>query len=105
MDKHHRLWGIYLTFVFTIIIIDDDDDNDDVDVCGRVRGDDDPLDYDCSMVDDLLDEKIVQTSWKRSVYPKKILPYFVRSLKAERKLLVCLLTFLRRWNNSQSLDL
>ncbi|XP_053502784.1 kinetochore-associated protein NSL1 homolog [Ictalurus furcatus] len=44
-------------------------------------------DYECSTVDDLLDEKIVQTSWKRSVYPKKILPYFVRSLKAERKLM------------------
>ncbi|XP_060763632.1 kinetochore-associated protein NSL1 homolog isoform X2 [Neoarius graeffei] len=45
-------------------------------------------DYECSIMDDLLDEKIVQTSWKRSVYPKKILPYFVRSLKAERKLMV-----------------
>ncbi|KAG7331614.1 hypothetical protein KOW79_005583 [Hemibagrus wyckioides] len=44
-------------------------------------------DYECSTVDDLLDEKIVQTSWKRSIYPKKILPYFVRSLKAERKLM------------------
>ncbi|XP_060763616.1 kinetochore-associated protein NSL1 homolog isoform X1 [Neoarius graeffei] len=44
-------------------------------------------DYECSIMDDLLDEKIVQTSWKRSVYPKKILPYFVRSLKAERKLM------------------
>ncbi|XP_060739259.1 kinetochore-associated protein NSL1 homolog [Tachysurus vachellii] len=44
-------------------------------------------DYECSTVDDLLDEKIVQTSWKRSLYPKKILPYFVRSLKAERKLM------------------
>ncbi|XP_026773299.3 kinetochore-associated protein NSL1 homolog [Pangasianodon hypophthalmus] len=44
-------------------------------------------DYECGAVDDLLDEKIVQTSWKRSVYPKKILPYFVRSLKAERKLM------------------
>ncbi|KAI5627149.1 kinetochore-associated protein NSL1-like [Silurus asotus] len=43
--------------------------------------------YECSTVDDLLDDKIVQTSWKRSVYPKKILPYFVRSLKAERKLM------------------
>ncbi|KAK3506757.1 hypothetical protein QTP70_023922 [Hemibagrus guttatus] len=44
-------------------------------------------DYECSTMDDLLDEKIVQTSWKRSIYPKKILPYFVRSLKAERKLM------------------
>ncbi|KAF5900153.1 kinetochore-associated protein NSL1, partial [Clarias magur] len=44
-------------------------------------------DCECSTMDDLLDEKIVQTSWKRSIYPKKILPYFIRSLKAERKLM------------------
>lgn len=46
------------------------------------------LDCECSTMDDLLDEKIVQTSWKRSIYPKKILPYFIRSLKAERRLMV-----------------
>ncbi|KAL7872187.1 hypothetical protein SRHO_G00071700 [Serrasalmus rhombeus] len=38
-------------------------------------------------LDDMLDEKIVQTTRKRSIYPKKILPYVVRSLKAERKLM------------------
>ncbi|KAL7887852.1 hypothetical protein AOLI_G00028260 [Acnodon oligacanthus] len=38
-------------------------------------------------LDDMLDEKIVQTTRKRSLYPKKILPYVVRSLKAERKLM------------------
>lgn len=61
---------------------------------GCVLCSDASLDYECSTVDDLLDEKIVQTSWKRSVYPKKILPYFVRSLKAERKLMVRSLTLL-----------
>ncbi|XP_062857268.1 kinetochore-associated protein NSL1 homolog [Trichomycterus rosablanca] len=44
-------------------------------------------DSECNTLDDLLDEKIVQTTWKRSAYPKKILPYVVRSLKAERKLM------------------
>ncbi|XP_076873407.1 kinetochore-associated protein NSL1 homolog [Brachyhypopomus gauderio] len=44
-------------------------------------------DIECSELDDALDEKIVQTTWKRSMYPKKILPYVVRCLKAERKLM------------------
>lgn len=38
-------------------------------------------------MDDILDEKIVETTRKRSSYPKKIVPYVVRSLKAERKLM------------------
>ncbi|XP_062378957.1 kinetochore-associated protein NSL1 homolog [Sardina pilchardus] len=38
-------------------------------------------------LDDILDEKIVETSRKRSCYPKKIIPFVVRSLKAERKLM------------------
>ncbi|XP_026878638.2 kinetochore-associated protein NSL1 homolog [Electrophorus electricus] len=44
-------------------------------------------DCELSALDDLLDEKIIQTTWKRSIYPKKILPYVVRCLKAERKLM------------------
>ncbi|XP_012682799.1 kinetochore-associated protein NSL1 homolog isoform X2 [Clupea harengus] len=38
-------------------------------------------------IDDLLDEKIVETSKKRSCYPKRISHFVVRSLKAERKLM------------------
>ncbi|XP_041913265.1 kinetochore-associated protein NSL1 homolog [Alosa sapidissima] len=38
-------------------------------------------------LDDILDEKIVETTRKRSCYPKKIIPFVVRSLKAERKLM------------------
>lgn len=38
-------------------------------------------------MDDILDEKIVETTRKRSSYPKKIVPFVVRSLKAERKLM------------------
>ncbi|KAG9347544.1 hypothetical protein JZ751_005112 [Albula glossodonta] len=41
----------------------------------------------CKTLDDLLDENILETSLKRSSYPKKILPYVVRSLKAERALM------------------
>ncbi|XP_021467684.2 kinetochore-associated protein NSL1 homolog isoform X2 [Oncorhynchus mykiss] len=41
----------------------------------------------CSALDDLLDENIVGTSRKRRKGPKEILPYVVRSLKAERKLM------------------
>ncbi|XP_066533778.1 kinetochore-associated protein NSL1 homolog [Hoplias malabaricus] len=44
-------------------------------------------DYEFSILDDMLDENIVQTTRKRSIYPKKILPYVVRCLKAERKLM------------------
>ncbi|KAI4889814.1 hypothetical protein NFI96_032468, partial [Prochilodus magdalenae] len=44
-------------------------------------------DYEFGALDDMLDEKIIQTTRKRSIYPKKILPYVVRSLKAERKLM------------------
>ncbi|KAJ8270675.1 hypothetical protein GJAV_G00117890 [Gymnothorax javanicus] len=42
---------------------------------------------DCKTLDDLLDENILETTLKRSNYPKKILPYVVRSLKAERELM------------------
>ncbi|XP_035280193.1 kinetochore-associated protein NSL1 homolog [Anguilla anguilla] len=42
---------------------------------------------DCKALDDLLDENILETTMKRSSYPKKILPYVVRSLKAERELM------------------
>ncbi|XP_072522215.1 kinetochore-associated protein NSL1 homolog [Salminus brasiliensis] len=49
--------------------------------------DEDGEECEVSTLDDLLDEKIVQTTRKRSIYPKKILPYVVRSLKAERKLM------------------
>ncbi|XP_030628065.1 kinetochore-associated protein NSL1 homolog [Chanos chanos] len=49
--------------------------------------DDEGNDDECSALDDVLDEKIVQTSAKRRFYPKKILPYVVRALKAERKLM------------------
>lgn len=36
----------------------------------------------------LLDDTIVETTWKRRAYPIKILPHVVHSLKAERKLMV-----------------
>ncbi|KAJ8355822.1 hypothetical protein SKAU_G00186160 [Synaphobranchus kaupii] len=42
---------------------------------------------DCKTLDDLLDENILETTLKRRNYPKKILPYVVRSLKAERELM------------------
>ncbi|KAL0967452.1 hypothetical protein UPYG_G00252410 [Umbra pygmaea] len=38
-------------------------------------------------LDNLLDDNIVETAQKRRKYPKKITPYVVRSLKAERKLM------------------
>ncbi len=44
-------------------------------------------DYD-STINDILDEKIVETACKRSSYPKQIRNQVVRSLRAERKLLV-----------------
>ncbi|KAG9282576.1 hypothetical protein AMEX_G1255 [Astyanax mexicanus] len=47
----------------------------------------DGADCEVSTLDDMLDEKIVEATRKRSIYPKKILPYVVRSLKAERKLM------------------
>lgn len=40
-----------------------------------------------------LDETIVETTWKRRTYPKRILPHVVHTLKAERKLMVGV----RRW--------
>ncbi|MFT7803047.1 kinetochore-associated protein NSL1 homolog [Arapaima gigas] len=40
---------------------------------------------DCKTLDDMLDENILETTLKRSRYPKKILPYVVRSLKAQRE--------------------
>ncbi|KAK6295231.1 hypothetical protein J4Q44_G00344570 [Coregonus suidteri] len=45
------------------------------------------IEDECSALDDLLDENIVETSRKRRKGPKEILPYVVRSLKAERKLM------------------
>ncbi|XP_042177643.1 kinetochore-associated protein NSL1 homolog isoform X1 [Oncorhynchus tshawytscha] len=45
------------------------------------------IEDECSALDDLLDENIVGTSRKRRKGPKEILPYVVRSLKAERKLM------------------
>lgn len=39
-------------------------------------------------LDDVLDDAIVEAAWKRRVYPKRILPHVVHSLKAERKLMV-----------------
>ncbi len=44
-------------------------------------------DYD-STINDILDENIVETACKRSSYPKQIRNQVVRSLRAERKLLV-----------------
>ncbi|XP_058610954.1 kinetochore-associated protein NSL1 homolog [Onychostoma macrolepis] len=43
-------------------------------------------DYD-STINDILDEKIVETACKRNSYPKQIRNQVVRSLRAERKLL------------------
>ncbi|XP_066560130.1 kinetochore-associated protein NSL1 homolog [Amia ocellicauda] len=44
-------------------------------------------DADSKSLDDLLDENILETAMKRSHCPKKILPYVVRSLKAEREIM------------------
>lgn len=41
-----------------------------------------------SDLDVLLDDTIVEAAWKRRVYPKRILPHVVHSLRAERKLMV-----------------
>lgn len=41
-----------------------------------------------SDLDAVLDDAIVEAAWKRRVYPKRILPHVVHSLKAERKLMV-----------------
>ncbi|XP_071391079.1 kinetochore-associated protein NSL1 homolog, partial [Centroberyx affinis] len=38
-------------------------------------------------LESLLDDSIVETSRRRRRYPKEILPYVVRSLKAQRKLM------------------
>ena len=38
--------------------------------------------------DKLLDESIVETARRRREYPQAIVPYVVRTLKAERKLMV-----------------
>lgn len=40
-----------------------------------------------SKLNDIMDEKIVETAWKRSSYPKQIRNQVVRSLRAERKLM------------------
>lgn len=39
-------------------------------------------------LESLLDDTIVETTWRRRVYPRRILPHVVHSLKAERKLVV-----------------
>lgn len=39
-------------------------------------------------LDVVLDDTIVEAAWKRRVYPKRILPHVVHSLRAERKLMV-----------------
>ncbi|XP_048841487.1 kinetochore-associated protein NSL1 homolog [Brienomyrus brachyistius] len=46
---------------------------------------DEDEDDDCKKLDDMLDENILETSLRRSRYPKQILPYVVRALKAERE--------------------
>nr|XP_046228780.1 kinetochore-associated protein NSL1 homolog [Scatophagus argus] len=38
-------------------------------------------------LESLLDDTIVETTWRRRAYPKQILPHVVHSLKAERKLM------------------
>ncbi|KAF7656084.1 hypothetical protein LDENG_00046410 [Lucifuga dentata] len=38
-------------------------------------------------LENLLDDTIVDTAWRRRTYPKQILPHVVHSLKAERKLM------------------
>lgn len=38
-------------------------------------------------LDVVLDDTIVEAAWKRRVYPKRILPHVVHSLRAERKLM------------------
>ncbi|CAF89539.1 unnamed protein product [Tetraodon nigroviridis] len=44
-------------------------------------------DGESSDLDVVLDDAIVEAAWKRRVYPRRVLPHAVRSLKAERKLL------------------
>ncbi|XP_041108619.1 kinetochore-associated protein NSL1 homolog [Polyodon spathula] len=44
-------------------------------------------DADNKSLDDLLDEHILETVLRRKHYPKKILPYVVRRLKAEREMM------------------
>lgn len=39
-------------------------------------------------LDALLDDAAVETTWRRRAFPKRILPHVVRSLKAERALMV-----------------
>ncbi|XP_028809213.1 LOW QUALITY PROTEIN: kinetochore-associated protein NSL1 homolog [Denticeps clupeoides] len=48
---------------------------------------DKPSEDERGILNDLLDEEIVQTTWKRRCYSKKILPHVVRALKSERKLM------------------
>ncbi|XP_051952530.1 kinetochore-associated protein NSL1 homolog [Xyrauchen texanus] len=80
-DKATLLQEIVVNFEFTVqenIVIDGLSwDETTEDYCA---------DYE-SKVNDLLDEKIVETAWKRSSYPKQIRNQVVRSLKAERKLM------------------
>ncbi|KAA0708415.1 hypothetical protein E1301_Tti005657 [Triplophysa tibetana] len=40
-----------------------------------------------NQLNDILDEKIVETAWKRSSYPKQIRNQVVRSLRAKRKIM------------------
>lgn len=47
-------------------------------------------------LDGLLDDTIVETTWRRRTYPKQILPHVVHSLKAERKLMVGVLAHLAK---------
>lgn len=53
-------------------------------VCVCVSEDDEVLD-----VEGVLDNTIVETTWKRRTHPKQILPHVIHSLKAERRIMVC----------------
>ncbi|XP_051954880.1 kinetochore-associated protein NSL1 homolog [Xyrauchen texanus] len=80
-DKAKLLQEMVVNFEFTVqenIVIDGLSwDETSEDYCA---------DYE-SEINDLLDEKIVETTWKRSSYPKQIRCQVVRSLRAERKLM------------------
>ncbi|XP_051511317.1 kinetochore-associated protein NSL1 homolog [Myxocyprinus asiaticus] len=80
-DKAKLLQEMVVNFEFTVqenIVIDGLSwDETSEDYCA---------DYE-SEITDLLDEKIVETAWKRSSYPKQIRNQVVRSLRAERKLM------------------
>ncbi|XP_068199346.1 kinetochore-associated protein NSL1 homolog isoform X2 [Antennarius striatus] len=43
---------------------------------------------DVEELESLLDDAIVDTSWRRRCYPRQILPHVIHALKAERKLMV-----------------